>query len=91
VLAPSGPVRWQALTDAKVTLAGAVATLEKEGRRLTVTCSNPALVWMLAAATAPTKAEKSNPNMQILSIEAPAAAELTLAVRIAAEAPEPAR
>ena len=91
VLAPTGPVRWQALTDAKVTLAGAVASLEMDGHRLIVTCANPALVWMLAAATPPTKAEKSNPNMQILSIEAPAAAALTLAVRIAADSSEPLR
>jgi hypothetical protein len=85
VLAPVGPVRWQAITDAKVTLAGAVATLEKDGHRLILTCANAALVWKITAATPPTPAEKANPNKQILSIEAPAAAEITLSVRIAAE------
>ena len=85
LLAPVGPVRWQAVTDAQVSIAGAVATLEKEGHRLVLTCSNPALVWQIADATAPDKAEKSNPNRRILSITAPATADLTLAVRIAAE------
>jgi len=85
LLAPGGPVRWQAVTDAKVSITGALATLEKDGHRLVLTCANPALVWQIADATAPGSAEKANPNKQILSITAPAAAELTLAVHIAAE------
>ena len=85
LLAPGGPVRWQAVTDAQVSLAGAVATLQKDGHRLVLTCANPALVWQVSDATAPTSAEKANPDKRILSITAPAAAELTLAVRIAAE------
>ena len=85
LLAPSGPVRWQAVTDAQVTLAGAVATLQKDGHRLVLTCSNPAWVWQITDAISPGSAEKSNPNRKILSITAPAAADLTLAVRIAAE------
>lgn len=85
VVAPAGPVRWQALTDAKVTLAGPVATLEMNGHRLILTCANAALGWKVADATAPTKAEKANPNKQVLSLEAPAAAEVTLTVRIVAE------
>ena len=85
LFAPAGPVRWQAVTDAQVSIAGAVATLEKEGHRLVLSSSNPALVWQIADATAPDKAEKSNPNRRILSITAPATADLTLAVRIAAE------
>jgi hypothetical protein len=82
-----GALRWQVLTDAKVTLAGAVATLEKDGHRLILTCTNAALVWQLAAATPPSQAEKANPNQQILSLETPAAAALTLTVHIAAASP----
>ncbi len=85
VLAPTGPVRWQAITDAKVSVAGPLATLEKDGHRLILTCASPTLVWHLADATSPNPAEKSNRNRQILSIEAPAAADLTLSVRIVAE------
>lgn len=85
VLAPAGPVRWQAVTDAKTTLAGAVATLKKDGHQLTLTCTDSALVWKITDANPPGKDEKSNPGMQVLSIEAPAAADLTLTVRISAE------
>ena len=85
LLAPAGPVCWQAVTDAKVTLAGAVATLEKDGHRIILTCTDPALAWKASEATPPTPAEKSNPNKQILSIEAPAAADLTLSIRMRAE------
>ena len=85
LLAPCGPVRWQAVTDAHVSIAGAVATLQKNGHRLVLTCSNPALIWQIADATAPSSAEKANPNKRILSITAPATPDLTLAVRIAAE------
>ena len=85
LLAPLGPVRWQAVTDAKVTLAGAVATLEKDGHRLILTCASSTLVWKITDATAPTPAEKSNPDKRILSIEAPASADLTLSVRIVPE------
>jgi hypothetical protein len=85
VVAPSGPVRWQVITDATVTLAGAVASLEKGDHRLILTCGDSALIWKTSAADPPTQAEKPNPNKQILFIEAPAAADLTLSVRIAAE------
>ncbi|MCX6876755.1 MAG: heparinase II/III family protein [Verrucomicrobia bacterium] len=85
VLAPAGPVRWQAVTDAKVTLADHVATLERDGHRLVLTCSNPALAWITNDANPPTKTEKPNPNMKILSITAPATADLTLSIRLRAE------
>jgi hypothetical protein len=85
LLGSVGPVRWQAITDAKITLAGAVATLEKAGRRITLTCTDPALAWQAMDAAAATPAEKRNPGRRILCIEAPVTADLTLSIRVHAQ------
>jgi len=85
LVSATGPVRWQAVTDAKVSVAGNTATLEKGGHRLVLTCPTGSLTWKVADATAPTEKEKSNPGKRILSLEAPRADDITLIVRVQAQ------
>jgi len=59
VLAPVGALRWQAIVDAKVTLAGAVATLEKDGHRLILTCASP--TWYGKSPPPPRRAQRKSP------------------------------
>ncbi|MFD0896026.1 heparinase II/III family protein [Luteolibacter ambystomatis] len=82
---PTGPVRWQAVTDAKVTLDGRTATLEKSGHQLVLTTPNEGVEWKLADAKPPTEREKQNAGFRILSIETPKATEVALKVKISAK------
>lgn len=79
---PAGPVRWQAVTDATVTLDGATATLEKGDRKLVFECADKSLKWTVRDATPPTPEEKPNTGFRIVSVETPKAATVTLGVTI---------
>lgn len=83
IVEPNGALSWRVVTDAKITLTGAKAVLEKQGRQLALTCSDPSLTWHIMPATPPTDKEKPNTGFQMLSIEAPAEPAITLQVHIA--------
>lgn len=82
VTSPKGNVSWRAVTDAKISISGNVATLEKDDHKLVFTSADKSLTWKTNAATPPTDKEKPNTGFQILSLEAPKAAETTLQIRI---------
>lgn len=82
---PVGPVRWQLITDAAITVTGNVATLKKGDRSLILTGSDSTLTWSVSEPKAPTPEEKENKGMQMLSIEAPGKGAVVLGVRISAK------
>ncbi|MGC4017680.1 MAG: heparinase II/III family protein [Luteolibacter sp.] len=82
---PTGPVRWQVVTDAKITLDGHTATLEKEGHQIVLSAANDGAVWKISDAKPPTEKEKQNTGFRILSVEAPKALETVMKVHITAK------
>lgn len=83
-LKPKTEIRWQMVTRAKVSLDGKTATLQQEGRRLTVSLRAPAnAVWQVRPADPPPHAyDVHNPGVQILSVTVPAPADGALDLQI---------
>jgi hypothetical protein len=77
-------VRWQMATRARITLAGATATLQQDGKTLTVAVVSPAGVAFQAgpAAPPPDNYNAKNPGVQLLSftVTAPPGGSLDLEV-----------
>jgi hypothetical protein len=81
VTAPAGPVRWAAVTRAKVRIDGPRVTLEESGKQLVLTRGdNHGGDWQVSDATPPTSRENPNRDFRIVHFSAPAAAELRLRV-----------
>lgn len=81
LVAPAGPVRWAAVTRAKVRIDGPSVILEEAGKRLVMTRRDDhGGAWQVSDATPPTSRENPNRGFRIVHFTAPAAAELGLRV-----------
>ncbi|HSP41792.1 MAG TPA: heparinase II/III family protein [Luteolibacter sp.] len=80
VTAPKGPVVWRAFTDADIELRGTEAVLtKKEGRIL---LRSKGANWRVDAATPPNADEHQNENFRALTLEYPAADNVSIVVEI---------
>lgn len=85
-LAPTGTVRWQIATRARIELRGATAILHQDNRTLTVRILAPATATFVASPAEPPADgyNAPNPGVSLLSVTLPADAstpELALAIQ----------
>lgn len=86
LFSPTGTVSWRVVTDAKISLNEATATLEKSGRQLELVSTKPTTgTWKITPATPPNDKENPNKGFQILSLETAATPDTTIQVRISAK------
>lgn len=82
ITAPVGDVVWRAFTDADAEITGDRVILRKGGKHISLRRVSKAGTWSLADAKPPTAVEKQNEGFRVVTLTAPQAAHIGLAVEI---------
>jgi len=77
---PVGPVRWAAVTQAEVTLAGDTAVLSTDGKKLVLKRLSEGGPWQEFSLTPPNPKEHQNEGFRMIGFVADPKADLSLGV-----------